>query len=276
MKEIGTISLERLNNGAHYLFIFNVLSRAQADEKIMEKSQLTPLVAALDAALKQEDEDLKISRKSLLTDDITEADANRDSLYSAYKRVVKSYLDFPDTEVAQAAKVLNQHIKDYGIDPQMQLDRETGLLVNFIADLQDKYAEQVAALALTPFIGKLNQANAQVMAFTNQRTEERMEIVTGALKASRANSDAAYRALVKMVNALALVLGDADYVDFIDYVNTEIVHYKREVIGQKATSTTTGSSSSGNSDSEEDSSSDSESGGSGSSSGSDLDENPLG
>ena len=43
MKEIATISLERLNNGAHYLFILNVLSRAQADTKIMEKAQAAPI-----------------------------------------------------------------------------------------------------------------------------------------------------------------------------------------------------------------------------------------
>ena len=46
------------------------------------------------------------------------------------------------------------------------------------------------------------------------------------------------------VNAYALIEGDSKYLSFIDYVNTEIVHYKREVIGQKSgsaqTSGTTG------------------------------------
>lgn len=36
-----------------------------------------------------------------------------------------------------------------------------------------------------------------------------------------------------MVNVLALVEGEADYAAFIDYVNTQITHYKREVLGQK-------------------------------------------
>lgn len=47
------------------------------------------------------------------------------------------------------------------------------------------------------------------------------------------------RALVKMVNALTLVFGEKDYTSFIDYVNTEVTHYKREVIGQKAKAPTT-------------------------------------
>lgn len=35
-----------------------------------------------------------------------------------------------------------------------------------------------------------------------------------------------------MVNALALVFGEKDYTAFIDYVNTEITHYKREALNQ--------------------------------------------
>ena len=64
---------------------------------------------------------------------------------------------------------------------------------------------------------------------------ERTGIVKGALKASRIATDTAYRELVKMTNVL--VLGEADYANFIDYVNTEISHYKQEVINGRSTST---------------------------------------
>lgn len=54
------------------------------------------------------------------------------------------------------------------------------------------------------------------------------------LKTGRSVSDDAYHNLIKMVNALAMVEGIENYEEFIDYVNTEIVHYKREVLNQKA------------------------------------------
>ena len=38
MSEITTLSLERLNNGAHFLFISNVLARAEADTNIKSSS----------------------------------------------------------------------------------------------------------------------------------------------------------------------------------------------------------------------------------------------
>ena len=73
MSEIATLSLERLNYGARLLFISNVLARAEADATI--KSKLSTQIASLKSAKEQEDEDLKISQKSMLTDDIATADA---------------------------------------------------------------------------------------------------------------------------------------------------------------------------------------------------------
>ena len=49
-----------------------------------------------------------------------------------YKKAVGGHAGFPEESLATAAKILTQHIKDYKIDTQMQLDKETGLLVNFI------------------------------------------------------------------------------------------------------------------------------------------------
>ena len=123
MSEITTLSLERLNNGAHFLFISNVLARAEADTNI--KSKLSAQIASLKSAKEQEDEDLKISQKSLLTDEITAADAERDGLYSGYKKAVNGFKNLSVENMAKAAKVLTQHIKDYAIDPKMQLDKET-------------------------------------------------------------------------------------------------------------------------------------------------------
>lgn len=123
MSEIGTLSLERLNNGAHFLFISNVLARTEADANV--KSKLSAQIVSLKAAMEQEDEDLKISQKILLTDDIAAADAERDGLYSGYKKAVNGFRNLPVENMTKAAKVLTQHIKDYAIDPKMQLDKET-------------------------------------------------------------------------------------------------------------------------------------------------------
>ena len=133
----------------------------------------------------------------------------------------------------------------------MQLDKETGLLMNFIDDLEKKYSSEIQTLSLGAFVTAMKAANEKVRTLTSTRTDERMAKAVGALKASRKASNEAYRQLVKFVNAYALIEGDSKYLSFIDYVNTEIVHYKREVIGQKSgsaqTSGTTGGTTSGGS-----------------------------
>ena len=61
MKEIQDISLPRMNNGAHFTFVSNILARAEADSKV--KARGADLVTALNAAVAAEDEALKISQK---------------------------------------------------------------------------------------------------------------------------------------------------------------------------------------------------------------------
>ena len=242
MKEIYDINIQRMNNGAHFTFVSNILARAEADTAV--KGKAADQVNNLKAAVSAEDEALKISQKSLLTDEIAKADNDRDALYAGYKKAVEGFLAMPIADMAQAAKILSQHIKDYKINTADQLDKETGLLVNFITDLEDKYATQVAKLGLTAFVTNLKEANERVRTLTLQRTNEKIGITVGALKTARTASDDAYRALVKMVNALALVFGEKEYTAFIDYVNTEVTPYKREVIGQKAKAPSTSGSSS--------------------------------
>ena len=244
MKEIYDINIQRMNNGAHFTFVSNILARAEADTAV--KGKASELVSNFKTAVAAEDEALKISQKSLLTDEIAKADSDRDALYAGYKKAVEGFLAMPIADMAQAAKILSQHIKDYKINTADQLDKETGLLVNFVSDLEDKYAAQVAKLGLTAFVTNLKEANERVRTLTLQRTNEKIGITVGALKTARTASDDAYRALVKMANALALVYGEKDYTAFIDYVNTEITHYKREVLGRKTSApSTSGSSAAG-------------------------------
>ncbi|MDE5797473.1 MAG: hypothetical protein K2H73_00380, partial [Treponemataceae bacterium] len=171
MKEIQSLPLTTMNNGAHFMFVSNMAERAEKDNAVAEKCKAQ--IKALRAAVTAEDENLQISAKSLTTDKIAEADRLRDQLYAGYKKAVGGYANFPVENVAEAAKVLQQHVKDYKIDTQAQLDKETGLLVNFVQDLEGKYKPQVDALSLGAFVEKLKAANEEVRELTGQRTDAR-------------------------------------------------------------------------------------------------------
>ena len=240
MKKISKITPEQLDNGSHFMFMSDVHGTAVADANIMQKSNLAPLVTALGQALQKEDECLKLSQKLFTTDQIKELDKTRDKLYQGYKTIVQTYLGFTLKAETEAAKYLNQHIIDYGIDPRDNRQRESGLLLNFTADLQGKYADYVQTLHLTDYVAQIKLYNDQLIEATSTRTKERSQMTTGALAGARVQTDAAYRSLMEMVNALALVEGDAPYAAYIDYMNALIKEYKQTVLNQP-----TGGSSSG-------------------------------
>ncbi|MDO5490569.1 MAG: DUF6261 family protein [Bacteroidaceae bacterium] len=240
MKKIDSISVERLDNGSHFMFMNDVNTRIKTEAYLMQKESLASLVTALDKAVQKEDECLKLSRKLFTTDQIKDLDDLRDSLYKGYKSIVEAYLEYPQPSEAEAAKYLNQHIKDYNIDPRGNRQKESGLLLNLTADLQgSKYAGYVQTLHLTEYVAQLKLANDQLISATSTRTEERSQMTTGALAEAHLQTDAAYRSLVEMVNALALVEGDAQYAAFIDYMNSLIKEYRQTVLNQS----TSGSSS---------------------------------
>ena len=233
MTDIKTIDLPKLNNGAHYEFMKVVSDRFATETALSTNAAAKKAIEALAAAVKEEDRCLVISQKSLITDDIKAADDKRDNIFRGLRKSIKGLTDAPVADVAQAAKELQQCLVDYRIDPAMQLDRETGLLHNFIADLETKHAAQVTKLGLTLFVAPLKEANAKVEQFIVDRTTAQSAVAAGELRQARLVTDAAYRHLVKFVNALAMVSGTTDYDALAKFLNEHIDRYKHEVLPKK-------------------------------------------
>lgn len=231
MTTIENFDLSRLTNGMHFNYIETVLTKIATYETLLGRVNAQYLV--LQKKKDAEDDVLKLSQKSLTTDEIVEADRKRDVLYMSYRKRVKASLDSPLDEEAAAAKEVNQSLKDYGIDPEMKLDDETGKLTNLITDHEGKLAEQVAALGLTQYITAMKEANELVKTLVAERADERAKQTVGALKAARAATDAAYKNLVQRVNALLVLEYDDSYQEFADYVNTEIKRYRTELAAGK-------------------------------------------
>ena len=233
MIDIQKVDLVGMNNGAHYEFMKVVNDRFAAETTLSTNASAKKAMEALAAALKEEDRCLVISRRNLITDDIRAADKTRDDIFRSLRKAINGFTDAPVADVAKAGKVLKQCVADYAINPAMQLDRETGLLHNFIADLETKHATEVAKLGLTLYVAPLKEANAKVEQFIVDRTTAQSAIAAGELRAARLATDAAYRHLVKFVNALAMVSGTTDYDALAKFLNEHIDRYKHEVLPKK-------------------------------------------
>ena len=233
MIDIQKVDLVGMNNGAHYEFMKVVNDRFAAETTLSTNASAKKAMEALTTALKEEDRCLVISRRNFITDDIREADKTRDDIFRSLRKAINGFTDAPVADVAKAGKVLKQCVADYAINPAMQLDRETGLLHNFIADLETKHAAEVAKLGLTLYVAPLKEANAKVEQFIVDRTTAQSVIAAGELRAARLATDAAYRHLVKFVNALAMVSGTGDYDALAKFLNEHIDRFKHEVVPKK-------------------------------------------
>ena len=231
MVEIKQIDLAHMNNGAHFTYMTNVLNRAEADEHI--KVDAAKQVADFKAALAEEDKYFKVSDKNLKTDIIAAADAERDKLCRNYLKTLKALMNMPDETIANSAKALVQMFIDYKLDPDEQLDKQTGILLNMVSDWEGKHAQDVTNTNTGKYVELIKAANERVHSLMVERSDEEKEVPVGALKSARKQTDIAYRALVKMVNALIMVNGETDYADFVKFLNYEIKRYKEEVLNQK-------------------------------------------
>ncbi len=229
MIKIDNLKLENLRNGAHFEFHSSTIQRAKANSTV--NTQFEKFLTPYNADFQLEDKALKVSQKSFLTDDIVKVDDLRKNLYLTYRKMVKAMLDYPIENMASAAKVLAQNIKDYNIDPNGQMDLETGLLHNMLTDLKGDLAEQVELLNLTPVIEQLEIANTKMRELLEERNTAYAERKVGAMRESRAKVDEDYRKFIQVVNAYILMEEDEEVISFAKKQNAAILRY-RQIIGQ--------------------------------------------
>ena len=231
--EITTIHLPAVSNGAHFVFIESICKRLDSETESLKNEYFKKAADALKAAFNEENRYFALSKKNASTDEILAADADRDTLYSAYYRSVKSFLRVSSADLHTAAKTLWQSLVDYGIKPSMQLERETGAIQNLLADCEQKYSAEVAKLGLQTVLASLKTANAKVSELLYSRTTEQSKQVAGALRKARQQSDEAFKQVRKVANAMA-TLGSAEALKpFADFVNQLIKRYEDEVLPKK-------------------------------------------
>lgn len=234
MKKIGNIDLTRATKAGHIDFIRAVCEAAEAEEGVLANDVARKAVEALKAAYNEELENLILSNKSLLTDDIHAADTERDGLFTGFKGTVMAQQHMPYADKAKAAKELTQRIKDFRLQRGMQLDGETAMIGKLVEDCEGAYASHVEQLGVGPYVVAMKAANERVHRLINERMQNQRLRKEAEVDMARRQSDAAYRWLVEVVNAMQVLLGDeAGVGHFIDFMNALIKRYRQVVFAKR-------------------------------------------
>ena len=215
MKEIRNIDLTKVNNGAHRMFMESVAKiLAEYEQAIAAHPKTKMLTAEFGKLLQQEIACMGLSRTSLRTAQIAEADHERDMLFTGFKAVVRAFTKGANPETKAAAKTIWLDIAGYRINNRMQLERQTGVLYILTKKCLTQHAEEIELLH-------------QLL---NLRLDEQTGIVKGALRATRLKMDEQFRLVVKAINARMFLNDDESLVPIADFINEMVRRYKREVI----------------------------------------------
>lgn len=231
MKKIIGLDLIKVNNGAHRMFMESVAKiLAEYEQAIAAHPKTKMLTAEFGKLLQQEKACMGLSRTSLRTAQIAEADHERDMLFTGFKAVVRAFTKGTNPETKAAAKTIWLDIAGYRINNRMQLERQTGVLYILTKKCLTQHAEEIELLHLTQYVTQLAASNDKVSQLLNLRLDEQTGIVKGALRATRLKMDEQFRLVVKAINARMFLNDDESMVPIADFINEMVRRYKREVI----------------------------------------------
>ena len=206
----------------------------------------TTFTAAYDAF----DEAYAQTRKWAQTEEIEGLDTTRDQALSAFNAALKSMQSSPNAQKQQAARLLMFIREKYTLNASDEYMKETTAIAQMIQEMEENMqAEQaLTTTGLDDWFQDLKAKNEAFLAKMNERTEAQAGQQKGIVREKRLLAEAAYKNVVKLLNAAAIMEqpADLDYNPVIDRLNAEVEHY-RQILARKGTSTGTNSGGDGGS-----------------------------
>ena len=213
-------------------------------------SALSTVWTAFTAAYDAFDDAYAQARKWAQTEDIETLDTERDKALSAFLSALKSMQSSPNAQKQQAARLLMFIREKYTLNASDEYMKETTAIAQMIQEMeQNMQAEQaLTTTGLDDWFQDLKAKNEAFLAKMNERTEAQAGQQKGIVREKRLLAEAAYKNVVKLLNAAAIMEqpADLDYNPVIDRLNAEVEHY-RQILARKGTSTGTNSGGDGGS-----------------------------
>ena len=190
------------------------------------------------------------ARKWAQTEDITVLDTSRDQALSGFNGALKSMQSSPNATKQTGAKYLMFIREKYTLNASDEYMKETTAISQMIQEMEtdEQAAQALVTTGLIDWFQDLKAKNAAFLQKMNERTEAQAGQQKGIVREKRLLAEAAYKNVVKLLNAAAIMEqpADLDYNPVIDRLNAEVEHY-RQILARKGTSTGTNSGGDGGS-----------------------------
>ncbi len=221
--EIKAFKLSRLRSEEHFQFqtgVYDLLKK----HKTMTAG-VTNLVTAFNKDYITEQNSLDCFSENRLTAAIKEADEQRNSTIIGFNDAISSCTRHFNDEVKEAGLAISTIVGHYGTIQRKNYEAKSAAINDLILELTSNFAEALKATATKQWIVELKKDNTTFKELQNERytADANSDHIT--MTDARAVLDISYKALIKMINALALVNGVEKYESFIKELNERIDSY---------------------------------------------------
>jgi hypothetical protein len=231
-KKIFPLDLSRLHNAEHYQFgeDFLVAFPSELAESLNLSAQRGSFLSDQEKAK----EVFLVNRKFDETENIKQADADRDKLMKAFIQSIASYAGGSGTTVQQtAAEAVGRLLEPYRGAPNKSYVKNTAELGKFVEDVQKApYAAHLTTLGLTDAVARLKVLNDNFHTLYNSRSEQLLDRKEREkMTLLRKTSDKTFDEIVEDFNVLYRMETDAERKlsigDAIDRINALIIQWQR-------------------------------------------------
>lgn len=237
MKKIKTISLSSLRTEEDFGFLKLIVTETAnlpKEEGSGSSPALTTAVSAFSSAVDAFDAALKDSASVPSSAIASEADAARDAAWCGLNNYLKAMTVHPDESKRSLAIEMKGLCDKYGDPTSLPQTEESGILHNLLQDFDAYLEDFLKSVGVDAWLDALRAKEEAFLDAVADRTEQEASRTVGIVKQTRQSADEAYRSLVDLVNALAVVNGDAPYATFIDHVNV-LIDQQKSVLKARAT-----------------------------------------
>jgi len=230
--KITDFSFIRLRNEEHFQFFTSFRDLVLVFTLAVLKIEL--LFNLFLAAYANEMAALDVVRKNAISDDLVEADDERDSIFRGMSDAVKSALNHFNADIRAAAKRLQIVLNTYGNLTIKPYDAETGSLNSLINDFTTTYSADVATVGLTEWVTELAAKNKAFDDLKNNRYTDEASKTILRMKQERVKTEELYRQIVERINAMIVLEPSPAITEFAGELNKRIEGYNNTISIRRA------------------------------------------
>ncbi len=192
-----------------------------------------PIIQSYANAVNAWDEVLKIEQKNSHTAAVHAADERADNAWRKANAQAKLLTEYPIEEKRTVAEQAYAIIQKYGDITGMAYNQEYGNMKNLLTELQAMGEEKLTLIDLKVWVDEMQAAYDDYILHSLAQAHEDGDKKKGITNQHRTETDDAYYALIKRINAGAEYNGPEPYVAFIDAVNALIDAAKTTISARK-------------------------------------------